>query len=289
MNRRDALRSMAAVPLAVSGLAARRQQTAWTPLWNGRDLAGWDTYLGKPHRLTEVAGLPRTAAGEYTEVLGVNRDPRSVFTVVTVDNAPAIRISGEIYGGLVTRAEHENYHLRLEVKWGEKRWPPREEAVRDSGCCYHSVGAHGASYGFWMRSFEFQIQEGDIGDFYSLAGVIVDTEAVAKAPGDPKSDLLYTPGAARVMGTTRRIIKRANAERPRGQWNTLDLYCFDQTSVHVVNDQRVLTLTGLRQKVDGGEAPLTKGRLQLQSEGCEVFYRGIAIREISEIPRTLFA
>ena len=88
------------------------------------------------------------------------------------------------------------------------------------------------------------------------------------------------------MGTTRRIIKRANAERPRGQWNTLDLYCFGQTSVHVVNDQNVLTLTGLRQKVDAGETPLTKGRLQLQSEGCEVFYRGIAIRQISEIPRT---
>ena len=68
------------------------------------------------------------------------------------------------HGGLITRAEHENYHLRFEFRWGDKRWPPRETAVRDSGCCYHSVGPNDASYGFWMKSFEFQLQEGDCGD-----------------------------------------------------------------------------------------------------------------------------
>ena len=117
-----------------------------------------------------------------------------MFSVVEIDGGPAIRISGETYGGLITREEYEDYHLRLEFKWGTKRWPPREQAVRDSGCCYHSVGPHDASYGFWMKSFEFQIQEGDCGDFYSLAGVIADAEAVARNPGDPKSDLIYSEG-----------------------------------------------------------------------------------------------
>jgi hypothetical protein len=232
-----------------------------------------------------VPGLAKDASGAYTEPLGVNRDPRGVFSVVSTDGAPAIRISGEIYGGLITRSEYENYHLRFELKWGDTRWPPRENAVRDSGCCYHSVGPHGASYGFWMRSFEFQIQEGDVGDFYSLAGVIVNVEAVPVAPGGPKSDLQFVPGAAPVAGTTRRVIKRANAERPHGQWNTLDLYCLGQTSVHVVNGQTAMWLTGLRQKTDAGEAPLTKGRIQFQSEAAEVFYRAIAIRPIMEIPR----
>ena len=68
---------------------------------------------------------------------------------------------------------------------GEKRWPPREDKIRDSGCCYHAVPPHGASYGFWMRSCEFQIQEGDCGDFYSLAGAIVDAEAAPQNPADP--------------------------------------------------------------------------------------------------------
>ncbi len=286
MDRRTALQALVSVPLALRG-GGGLTQPAWTALWNGRDLAGWDTYLGRPHKLTDVSGLAKNANGEYTDALGVNRDPRGVFSVVSVDGAPAIRISGETYGGLITRAEYQNYQLRLEVKWGEKRWPPREDAVRDSGCCYHSVGPHGASYGFWMRSFEFQIQEGDFGDFYSLAGVIVDAEGVAVTPGDPRSDLRFTPGAAPVTGTTRRVIKRADAERPRGQWNTLDLYCLGQTSVHVVNGQTVMRLTGLRHKTEAGESPLTKGRLQLQSEAAEVFYRAIAIRPIAEIPRVV--
>ena len=286
MDRRTALQTLATIPLAARAIAASNQP-AWTSLWNGRDFAGWDIYLGRPHKLTEIPGLAKNARGEYTEPLGVNRDPRGVFSVVRLDGAPAIRISGEVYGGLITRAEFENYHLRFDVKWGEKRWPPREDAVRDSGCCYHSVGPYGSSYGFWMQSFEFQIQEGDFGDFYSLAGVIVDAEAVPVTPANPKSDLQFTPGAAPIGGTTRRVIKRVNAERARGQWNTLDLYCLGQTSVHVVNGQTVMKLTGLRHKTDAGGSPLTKGRLQFQSEAAEVFYRAIAIRPISEIPRDL--
>ena len=172
-----------AAPFAAQA-AVFAQAEGWTPLFNGRDLASWDTYLGKPYKLTEIAGLPKDARGEYTEAIGLNRDPRGVFSVVEIDGGPAIRISGETFGGLITRAEYENYHLRFEFRWGDKRWAPREEAIRDSGCCYHSVGPLGASYGFWMRSFEFQIQEGDCGDFYSLAGVIVDAEAVAKDRGE---------------------------------------------------------------------------------------------------------
>ena len=284
VDRRTALKAFAAIPFAVNGIGIG-QPDGWTPLWNGHDLAGWDTYLGRPHKSTDVPGLQKNANGEYTEPIGVNRDPHGVFSVVSADGAPAIRISGEVYGGLITRAEYDNYHLRFEVKWGDKRWPPREDAVRDSGCCYHSVGPHGASYGFWMRSFEFQIQEGDVGDLYSLAGVIVDVDAVPVAPANPRSDLQFAPDAAPIAGTTRRVIKRANAERPRGEWNRLDLYCLGQTSVHVVNGRTVMKLSGLRQKTDGGETALTKGRLQFQSEAAEVFYRAIAIRPITEIPR----
>ena len=229
-----------------------------------------------------MPGLPKDARGEYTEAIGLNRDPRGVFSVVEIDGGPAIRISGETFGGLITRADYENYHLRFEFRWGGKRWAPREEAVRDSGCCYHSAGPLGASYGFWMRSFEFQIQEGDCGDFYSLAGVVVDAEAVAKDAANPKSDLLFTRGAPKIVGTTRRIVKSASAESPFGQWNTLDLYCVGQTSVHVVNGRTVLILTGLRQKTETGEAPLTKGKLQFQSEGAEVFYRRIALRRFAK-------
>jgi hypothetical protein len=137
-----------------------------------------------------------------------------------------------------------------------------------------------------MQSFEFQIQEGDCGDFYSLAGVIVDAEGDPVKPGDPKTDLTYRKGAPKIVGHARRIIQGGAIEKPHGQWNTLELYCLGQTSVHVVNGTPTMVLSGLRRKVDGREVPLTKGRIQFQSEGAEVFYRNVAIRRIREIPQT---
>ncbi len=289
MNRRTAVLAMLALPLGArirtAPDLADQSAEQWTPLFNGKDLASWDTFLGKPHKLIEVPGQRRNEQGEYVDVVGLNTDPKRVFSVVSVDGAPAIRISGEIYGALTTREEYENYHLRFEFKWGEARWPPREQAIRDSGCCYHCVGPHGASYGFWMRYCEFQIQEGDCGDFYSLAGAIVDAEAVRKDPVDRGGELIFTPGAPKILGNTKRIIKDAGHEKPKGAWNTMDLYCVGQTSAHSVNGKVNMRLSGLRHMVDGREVPLTKGRIQLQSEAAEVFYRNIAVRRIRELPK----
>jgi hypothetical protein len=282
MLRRDVLRGLLGLP--VLSHPGPLQESAWVPLFNNTDLRGWETFLGKPHRSVDIPGARRNEAGEYLEPLGVDVDSRRVFSVVVVDGAPAIRISGEIYGALTTRAEYEDYHLRFEVKWGEKRWPPREDQVRDTGCCYHAVAPHGASYGFWMRSCEFQIQERDFGDFYSLADAIVDVEARRSNPADPKSDLVYEKGAPLVTGNTKRVIKRADHERPRGEWNTMELFCAGSRSIHVVNGQVVMRLSGIRHP---GDVPVTRGRLQFQSEGGEVFYRKIEMRRITGLPEAL--
>jgi hypothetical protein len=286
LGRRAACQFLASPVVAPwARAAAGTMQDGWVPLFNGRDLSGWDTFLGIPHQTTEMPGVARRGDGTYTEVVGINRDPRRVYSVVQIDGAPAIRISGETYGALISEAEHENYHLRFQFRWGTRRWPPRPEQPRDTGCCYHSVGPPGASYGFWMRSFEFQIQEGDVGDFYSLAGVIVDVAATPTDASNPKSDMKYAPAAPKVVGTTRRVIKTATVERPLGEWNTLELYCLGQSSVHVVNGRTQVVLSGLRQKVGDREVPLTRGKLQFQSEAAEVFFRAMAIRSINEIPR----
>ena len=92
-------------------------------LFNGKDLTGWDTWLGSPKK------------GE--KAIGLNIDPDKIYTVVETDGNPAIRISGQTFGALTSKKEFENYHFTLEFKWGEKRWPPRENAVRDSGLLYH--------------------------------------------------------------------------------------------------------------------------------------------------------
>lgn len=246
-----------------------------TSLFNGKDLTGWDTWLGKPYKGDMAVGL--------------NNDPDKVYTVVDADGKPAIRISGQTFGAITTKAEFENYHFTLEFKWGEKRWPPREKAVRDSGLLYHCVGEHGAQGTFWMRSQELQIQEKDCGDYWSVAGAIVDVEGVRK---DGKGPVFYKKGGQKYTVPSKesggnRIVKDPDNEKPSGQWNTIELYCHGQTSVHVVNGKVNMILTGSRHKVDGKEVPLTKGKIQIQSEGAEVFYRNITIRPIKSIPDEL--
>jgi hypothetical protein len=239
----------------------------WTQLFNGKDLTGWDTWLGKPSKEKEPVGL--------------NKDPNKVYTVVEVDGKPAIRISGETFGALTSKEDFENYHLRLEFKWGQKKWPPREKAVRDSGLLYHCVGPHGAAGSYWMQSLECQIQEHDCGDFYSVAGPIVDVEGDRK--GD-KGPITYKKGGTKFTGVRSRIIRDVDHEKPVGQWNTIELLAVGPVCVHVVNGKANMVLTNPRRKVGDKEEPLTRGKIQLQSEGAEVFYRNIAVRPLKKIP-----
>lgn len=278
------MRTLIAV-LAAAMPALAQDAEGWRPLFNGKDLEGWDTWLGKPHKSVEVPGLKKNEKGDYTEAVGLNKDPKGVYSVVEVDGAPAIRISGEVWGALTSKEEFENYHLSWEFKWGTTKWPPREKTVRDSGLLYHCVGAHGAQSGFWMRSGEIQIQEKDCGDFHSVAGVLIDVEAERKDPANPKSPWVYKRGAPVRKGLAARIIKDADHEKPSGEWNTMEVYCVGGTVAHLVNGKVNLVLTNHRHKVNGKEEPLTKGRLQFQSESAEVFYRNIRIRPLAELPK----
>ena len=94
-------------------------------LFNGEDLTSWDTYLGVPQSVLDVPHLERDEAGKYIEAFGLNNDPLNVFAVVDEDGASAIRISGYVWGALITQSEYSNYHLHLEYKWGDEKHPPR--------------------------------------------------------------------------------------------------------------------------------------------------------------------
>src|ERR1700712_2748452 len=98
--------------------------TAWQPLFNGRDLAGWETFMTKPDASWDVPGLKRDAAGKYLEPIGKNNDPLKVFNVDEVDGGPVIHVSGQGFGVMTTKESFGNCHVRLQVKWGEKNGAP---------------------------------------------------------------------------------------------------------------------------------------------------------------------
>ncbi len=74
-------------------------------------------------------------------------------------------------------------------------------------------------------------------------------------------------------------------ERPVGEWNTLDLYVFGARPVHVVNGVPVMALHDIATVDDAGRrTPLTHGRIQLQSEGAETYFRDIVLTPIDRLP-----
>jgi hypothetical protein len=262
------------------------EESGWTELFNGENLDGWYTYQMRPEPTSEVAGLARDEQGNYLEPIGLNKDPLNVFSTVMEDKDPAIRMSGEVFAILVTEKEFENYHLKLQFKWGTEKYPPRKTEKRDSGILYHSIGEEGAWGGVWMRSLECQVQEGDCGDFISVDTVSVDIQATR----DEENNLyLHTPGSETLTFSVERSYchKSTDYENPSGEWNTMEIYTVGGKSVHIVNGQVNNRVSNSRHLVDGKELPLTKGKIQLQSEGAEVFYRSIQIRDIDEIPSEL--
>ena len=250
----------------------------WRSLFNGKDLTGWETYLDSPYSADKSV---------KTSPIGLNNDPNRVFSVVMTDGKPALRISGETFGGINTLTEFDNYHLRLEFKWGAKQWPPKLGQPRDSGLLYHSVGAHGTPM-LWMESFEYQIQEGDCGDYWGVMDVVTDIAARKNDTGKH----VYQPGSPAITFQDKTLngrscLKSPNTEKPSGQWNVVDLYCVGDTCLHVLNGTVNMVLTHTRHLVDGKIEPLTKGKIQIQSEGAEVFYRNIELRDITALPAEL--
>ena len=71
-------------------------------------------------------------------------DPEKVFTVVDqIDGAPAIRISGKDWGGLLTKQGYRDYRLIAEFRWGGVTWGNRKTRTRDSGVLLHARGRMG--------------------------------------------------------------------------------------------------------------------------------------------------
>ncbi len=66
--------------------------------------------------------------------------------------------------------------------------------------------------------------------------------------------------------------------------NEMELVCLEGQSLHIVNGHVVMVLRNSRAMKDGVATPLTKGRIQLQSEGSEVYFTGIKICRLDALP-----
>ncbi|MEP6846135.1 MAG: DUF1080 domain-containing protein [Panacibacter sp.] len=224
-------------------------------LFNGKNLDGWYTFL---------------------QHSGRNNDPKKVFSVTD----GMIHIGGEEWGCITTNKTYQNYRLVVEFKWGGKTYAPRISNARDCGILLHSKGADGGSQGIWMHSIECQIIEGGTGDFI-VVGDSSDAFQLTTTIAKEKTDdsYVYLPG-----GDTMKIINdRINwyardagwkdiigfrgaqdIEKPMGEWNHMECIAHDGELTVILNG----TIVNHAFNVEPRD-----GRIQIQAEGAEIFFR----------------
>src|SRR5688500_13259656 len=223
-----------------------------------------------------------------------NVDPDKVFTVVDqIDGAPAIRSSGQHWGGFVTKANYTNYKLITEFRWGNVTWGTRTNRARDSGILLHAQGEDGnAAKDFkspWLRSVEFQIIEGGTGDIILVNGHDrgsdrpIAPKLMAKVAANGKN---WDPAGKPTEFTRGRIDWQyrdlgwkdvlgfrgaKDVEKPVGEWNRLEAICEGGDVTYFVNGVKVM---------EGREGSFKAGKLLFQSEGAEIFFRLIALHPL---------
>ena len=252
-------------------------------LFNGRDLAGWEPWLG--YADTSLTFRPQTVAP-----LGTSIDTGEIFAVADIDGAPAIRAGGRYWGSLAHVDELADFHLSLDYKWG----PAREGEVRNNGLVYFSHGRPGAVFGTWMTGMEFQLQHGSNGMAIPMGNQVRAHVTVGQDRTIAYPHRRFRLGGRDIdlaNGNPAYSVEAANdAERPPGQWNHLDLYVVGNHAIHVVNGVPVMELRDVGElDAAGRRVPLTRGRIQLQSEGAVTWFRNIRVEPIRTLPRVVAA
>lgn len=184
---------------------------------------------------------------------GRDKDPDHVFNW----EKGILHITGQHYGYIATKQTNfANYKLVAEFKWGEKTWPPRVDNARDSGVLVHFVGRDQV----WPKSIECQMIEGGTGDILVVSGAYLTVDGVTKGPQIARFD---RPGR-NPWDDVKGFRGPHEIEKPHGKWNKLEVTCDHDLISISVNGHHTLT---------GTDATPNMGKIVLQSEGAEVFFR----------------
>lgn len=285
MNRRDFLK--VSIPIAASPLLFPHRGIAqalapqlslppagadgWVSLLNGRDLHGWYTMLQKSGR--DVAQEKKMVLMEQ-EMLHIMGNE--------VTTAPAEP------GYIATNQEFENVHIRVEYKWGVKRFPPQAQAKRDNGILYGLVGADKV----WPTCVECQIEETDVGDYFLVGGIRgVQAEHLdglfpeGLGPGGwtgSGAETRTRQGNVPPEPTGDRKIKDGNFEN-LNDWNVVEVIWQGDRSAHIVNGRVVNMISRLEQpdpQNPGRFIPLTRGKIAIEMEFAEIWYRRIEVKSL---------
>ncbi len=244
------------------GTAALAADAGWKPLFNGKNLNGWSAHYAS--KTAADAPAPRRCS----------RWKRAPSTCIPTQ--PAGSEQPNAY--LETDADYKDYVLSLEYRWGEKKFAPRLNLVRDAGLLYH---VHRTRPADWPAAAEAQIQEGDVGDSWAVS-------ARLSSFVDPKTGRYTLPengGVPVTVGNDGKFERtRHNRVNEYPGWNTLEVIVRGDRATHVVNgvtNMRVYDIRGWDAATNSW-VKVDHGKIVLQAESAEVFYRNIRIRPLTK-------
>ena len=105
-----------------SGSGQTKIKNSWQSLLD-KNLSNWDEFIGIPEPAINVPGYSEENR-EKKLPLGLNNDPLHVFSMEEENGQPVLHVSGQILGGLTTKKEYQNYHLKFKFKWGKLKYAP---------------------------------------------------------------------------------------------------------------------------------------------------------------------
>lgn len=226
------------------------------PLFNGTDFQGW-----------YFTTRDTTFSGTVTDIFEIENG------VIHALGKPEDG-SEQTFAGLTTEKEYSKYSLSLEYKWGEKKFKPRHDFVRDAGVLFH---VHGEDV-IWPKSVECQIQEGDTGDIWAIGTQVTSKVNPVILNYDPNGDPVTRGGAGIPFS---RFHRGYDWEKPHGEWNRLTIEVDGDHAKYTLNGQVVNEAIAM--KYWDGETkqmePLKKGKILLQAEGAEIYYRNVFLEE----------
>lgn len=248
-------------------------------------LRDWEIWLGPPHYSVDLPDSPAVEPGSRRPALGA-QDPTDVFTLTEIEGEPALRISGEISGGIMTRKRFSNYHFSAQFKFNNKRWPAAlNQEIHDSGILVHTFGKNGMAHESWRYSLEYQIRNWTAGQLWLLGSKVqVPVRFNKLASANPRYvfdlESPLTEVSTRVSRNSDRLFKKDD-------WNTADIYMQGGELIFLLNGEVTVMAIDAKKAAYREEEPLTEGQIYLQSAGSEILFRRITIEEQSGFPAEL--
>ncbi len=238
-------------------------EDGFVSLFNGKNLEGWTSAHSKGEK----------DWGPFS----VNEKEQAIHVYATAkDNE---KTSSDC---LNTNKDYSHFILKLEYKWLDRRFKPRQTHDRDAGLLFH---VHGNLKKVWPLSLEMQIGEskgdkkhgkGDKGRFHTGDLFVLGGHLRTKTPRDGRE---YSADGARKKG--RSVPTSLGVEKPKGEWNEMELRVQgSEKATFILNGDVVLETFDFTQEKSGEEKPLNKGRIGLQAEWAELMYRKIRIKEL---------